>query len=487
VSGCSAEGRFRRRGRLRLLEAPVGARRTDSHPECRRSSGLSPRAGDGDSNGNGVVRVPPGQFRDSRRRDEPFDYETFSIADGLATAELGVAGQRTLALAPDGSLWAATLKGVARFDRRRLAPTTVKPLIYLTDVTVGRNTSRADGDIVLPPGTSHLRIDFSAVELSSPEKIRMQYRLDGVDSEWLDAGRDPHATYSALRAGTHTLRIRASNRSGVWDRQGVVFTIRQQPFFYHTRWFAAAMTALGVLLVGLIYRLRVRQISGAINARFNERLAERTRVARELHDTFLQTVQGSKLVADHALKDTADQARMVRAMEQLSTWLERATEEGRAALNSLRASTTEKNDLAEAFRRAIDECRGLSGTEASFTVSGDAREMHPIVRDEVYRIGYEAIRNACVHAGAAHVAVRVEYAHDLTLRISDNGGGIDAEIAEHGKDGHFGLPGMRERAQRIGGKFTLSSTPGAGTNVTVIVPGRIAFAVPHHNIDPRPA
>src|SRR5262249_38227522 len=192
-----------------------------------------------------------------------------------------------------------------------------------------------------------------------------------------------------------------------------------------TRWFAAAMVALGVLMAGLFYRLRVRQISKAMSARFDERLAERTRVARELHDTFLQTVQGSKMVADHALKNPADHVRMVRAMEQLSTWLAQATEEGRAALNSLRASTTEKNNLAEAFRRAIDECRRESSLEISFSVKGDFREMHLVVRDEIYRIGYEAIRNSCAHSGGDRLEVTLVYAHDLTLRISDNGSGID--------------------------------------------------------------
>ena len=231
----------------------------------------------------------------------------------------------------------------------------------------------------------------------------MQYRLDGVDSEWLDAPPNPVAIYSNIPVGTHALRIRASNRNGIWDRQGVVFSITQQPYFYQTRWFVAAMIALGVLLVVLIYRLRVAQISRQMSARFDERLAERTRVAREIHDTLLQTVQGSKMVADHALKNSADHTRMVRAMEQLSTWLAQATEEGRAALHSLRASTTEKNDLAEAFRRAIDECGRATSAEISFSVNGDSREMHPVVRDEIYRIGYEAIRNACAHSGGDRV------------------------------------------------------------------------------------
>src|SRR5258707_13549885 len=147
-----------------------------------------------------------------------------------------------------------------------------------------------------------------------------------------------------------------------------------------------------------------------MSACFAERLAERTRVAREIYDSFLQTVQVSRMVADHALKSSDDHARMVRAMEQLSAWLEQATEEGRAALNSLRASTMEKNDLAEALRRAIDEC-GQSGAEISLSIAGDSRVMHPVVRDEVYRIGYEGVRNACTHSGGDSVGVYLEYGH----------------------------------------------------------------------------
>ncbi len=424
--------------------------------------------------GDGLGRVQPGNFAPARSSDEPLDFEAFSTADGLFTREATGPG-RCLALTPDRKVYAATPKGLAMFDLRRLAVTNAKPSIYLTDVTIGRNTQPAGREIILPPGTSRLEINFAAVEVSAPEKIRLQYRLDGVDSEWLDAPADPVAIYSNIPVGTHALHIRACNRSGIWDRQGVVFSVTQQPYFYQTRWFVAAMVALGVLLVVLIYRLRVAQISRMLSARFDERLAERTRVARELHDTLLQTVQGSKLVADHALKNPADQTRMVRAMEQLSTWLAQATEEGRAALLSLRASTTEKNDLADAFRRVIDECGRGSSAEITFSMDGEAREIHPVVRDEVYRIGYEAIRNACAHSGGDRLALRLEYAHDLTLRVGDNGVGIDSEVAEKGKEGHFGLRGMRERAERIGAKFSLASSADSGTVIILVVPGRVAF------------
>ncbi|HXI92309.1 MAG TPA: two-component regulator propeller domain-containing protein [Blastocatellia bacterium] len=425
--------------------------------------------------GDAISRIYLNNFSQPRPNDAPLDYEAFSMADGLATAETSNGAQDSLALTGDRRLWAATPKGLAMIDLSRLPSTTAKPAIYLKELTIGRNKQHATRELVLPPGTNHVDIDFAAIEISSPEKIRLQYRLDGVDSEWLDAGPAPHAIYSTMPVGTHALHIRACNRNGIWDRQGVVFTITQQPFFYQTRWFIGAMFALGVFVVAMFHRLRVRQISRSIGARFDERLAERTRVAREVHDTFLQTVQGSKLVADHALKDPSDNARMVRAMEQLSAWLGQATEEGRAALNSLRASTTERNDLADAFRRAIDECRIQSRADISFSVTGDPREMHPVVRDEVYRIGYEAIRNSCAHSGGDRLNVTLEYAHDLTLHISDDGAGIDPEIAETGKEGHFGLPGMKERAERIGSKFTLVSSPDTGTAITLIVPGRVIF------------
>jgi signal transduction histidine kinase len=212
-----------------------------------------------------------------------------------------------------------------------------------------------------------------------------------------------------------------------------------------------------------------------IDLRLEERVSERTRITRELHDTFLQTVQGSKLVADDALEQSTDLIRMRRAMEQLSAWLGRATQEGRAALNSLRTTTTQTNDLAEALRRVTEDSVIPSSMAVTFSVVGDVREMHPIVRDEIYRIGYEAIHNACTHSGADRLEVGLRYAHDLTLHVSDNGVGIDPAIVDRGKRGHFGLQGMRERTSRIGGKLTLVSSSNSGTDIRLTVPGGIIF------------
>jgi signal transduction histidine kinase len=208
---------------------------------------------------------------------------------------------------------------------------------------------------------------------------------------------------------------------------------------------------------------------------FDERLAERTRMARDLHDTLLQTIQGSKLVADDALDSSTDLIRMRRAIEQLSVWLAQAMQEGRAALNSLRTATTRINDLAEALRDVTQDGLIPVSMAVTFSVVGDTREMHPIVHDEIYRIGHEAIRNACLHSGSSQLEVELRYEHRLTLRVSDNGTGIDPVIADRGKDGHFGLQGMRERASRIGGELTLASSSGCGPEIRLIVPGGIIF------------
>jgi signal transduction histidine kinase len=267
----------------------------------------------------------------------------------------------------------------------------------------------------------------------------------------------------------------ASNSYRQWNDSEAAIALEVDPAYWQTWWFRGSCVAAFLALLGAFYQLRLRQVARQFNIRLEERVGERTRIARDLHDTFLQTIQGSKLVVDDALEPSTDPARMRRAMQQLSVWLASAMQEGRAALNSLRTATTQTNDLAEALRRVTVDGLIPSSMAVTFSVVGDAKEMHPIVRDEIYRIGYEAIRNACVHSGASRLEVELRYARDLTLRVDDNGTGIDPAIADRANDGHFGLQGMRERAARIGGKLKLGSTSNSGTEIKLIVPGGIIF------------
>jgi len=243
--------------------------------------------------------------------------------------------------------------------------------------------------------------------------------------------------------------------------------------WYQVVWFRVIC---GLLVLGVgysIYLYRLRRYAASMKMRFDERVEERTRLARDLHDTLLQTIQSSRLVAENA-KNTVQEPAAKAALQRLSTWLDRAVLEGRAALESLRISTTEGNHLAAAFRLAYEDCKADRDLEWNLAVSGTLREMHPIARDEVYRIGYEAIFNACTHSGGKRISVELVYNRQMLLQIRDDGKGIDDETLKSGRSGHFGLTSMRERAARISAEITISSSP-KGTIVTLLVPGRIIY------------
>lgn len=238
------------------------------------------------------------------------------------------------------------------------------------------------------------------------------------------------------------------------------------------------MTA-GFLLVAGLYRLRLRQAAARLSARFDERMAERNRLAGELHDTILQTVQAAKMIADNAREDhAANPVRLRETIDSISDWLAQATTEARAALNALRISTTQKNDLAEAFQRTAEASSVTSSMRFVLSVEGAVEELYPIVRDEIYRIGSEAIRNAYLHSEGTELEVSLHYTQSLTVRVRDNGRGIESDVVTSGKPGHFGLRGMQERAIRIQGTLRLLSRACSGTEVELIVPGKIAFREP---------
>jgi signal transduction histidine kinase/ligand-binding sensor domain-containing protein len=402
-------------------------------------------------------------------------YELFGILDGFTGKAIQLRPIPTEVESSDGRLWFSTTVGVVQIDPDHLLRNTVAPSVFIRSVDSDGVMHSGPGVINLPPRTTNIHVRYTAPNLSIPERVRYRYELEGADRNWLDAGNRREAFYTNLGPGHYRFHVIACNEDGVWNNTGATINFTIAPAWFQTYWFFALCAAAAFFVLWVLYRLRVRQVANAMSLRFDDRLAERTRIARDLHDTFLQTIQGSKLVADSALRQAPDSARMRGALEQLSVWLGRATEEGRAALNSLRTSTTETNDLAEAFRRSIGECQIHNSMDASFSVAGEFSEMHPIVRDEVYRIGYEAIRNACVHSQATHLQVELTYAEDLILRVRDNGVGIDPAIMSEGKEGHFGLQGMRERASRIMARLAVETSTASGTEIKLVVPGSIIY------------
>jgi len=403
-----------------------------------------------------------------------FQLRLLDSADGVQAGRgpFGACVTRSI----DGRLWWAIEKGAVQvFNPMRLISNPLPPPVQIMRVIADGKAYQTDSLLKLPALTQDLEIQYTAYSLAVPEKVRFRYRLEGAESSWQDVGGRREAHFAKLKPGAYRFSVIAANNDGVWNDAGTSLTFIVPPAFYQTYWFLFLCIACGGLVVWVVYHLRVGQIARAISVRFDERLAERVRIARELHDTLLQTVQGSKLVADHALSRSNDSAGMRRAMEQLSGWLGQATQEGRAALRSLRTSTEETNDLAASLQRAMEDCVTDSAIGVSFSVIGDKRDMHPIARDEIYRIGFESIRNACEHSAASKLEIVLTYAQDLTLRVSDNGIGMEPDVLTKGRDGHFGLRGMRERADRIRSQFTLNSSPSSGTVMTLVVPGNIIF------------
>ena len=472
-------------GRLYLTQATVGGlfrlengRVVSVEPQFRAvNTMLEDHDGTQWFIGEHLTGVAPGALAKPRASDEPLDFRMIDRDDGLLRDDCSDTFP-CAAIDREGRLWVATLSGLALIDLPGLPKSDRKVPLYMKGVTYGRTRQAPDRELVLPPGTTHIDLQFEGIELVAPEKIRLQYRMDGIDKEWLDADSTGVATYSKIPPGTHEFHMRACNRDGFWDRVGVVYRVTQEPYFYETSAFQVSVTLVAGLMLFAGYRLRIRQVAAEMNVRFEERLNERTRIAREVHDTLLQTIQGSKLVADEALDEKADLTQVRKALVRLSGWLSQAIEEGRAVLSALRASTLEGNNLAEALQRAMVECQLQYPMQCGLTVEGSSREMHPIVRDEVYRIAYEAIRNACMHSEGRHVNVELGYGRDLTVRVRDDGHGMDSDTRKKGKESHYGIVGMYERATGIGAKLTLTSSPRSGTEVELIVPGHIIFDHP---------
>ncbi len=432
--------------------------------------------------GEGIVRVASNALRQRPAQDEPLDYESFAVAEGMASAQCSV-GHPSSTLTRDGRLWVATTQGLAMLDLPRLPRTARKPSIYVEEVAVGRNTQFPGHALVLPSGTHHVELQFDAIEISFPEKIRTQYRLDDVDSEWLDAPHPARATYSNIPPGSHAFHIRACNRNGIWDRQGTVYRITQEPFFYETAAFKVLVIAAGCMLLASAYRFRLRQESARIKERVEGRLAERERIARDLHDTILQSFQGSLFevqAARNLFPRRPDDA--MQTLDEAIRSAEAAIAEGRDAIRDLRSGSAAPSDLARLLAAAGQELSGVASNGGSpafrVTVEGPPRRIKTVLQDEVYRIGLEILRNTFRHARAKKIEVEIRYdAEEFRIRFRDDGIGIDPKVLNEGaRAGHWGLPGIRERAKLVGAQLDIWSELGAGAEVQVTVPASVAYA-----------
>jgi signal transduction histidine kinase len=353
--------------------------------------------------------------------------------------------------------------------------------VHIEQIIVERKTYDAVSQLRLPPLLRDLEIDFTALSFVAPEKVRFRYRLEGYDKDWQEADNRRQAFYTNLPPRNYRFRVMAANNSGVWNEDGALLDFSIAPAFYQRTSFRVLCVIAFMALLFAAYQFRVRQLARQFNRTLDARVSERTRIARELHDTLLQSFHGLLLrfqSVSNVLPANAQEAR-----QRLDTALDQAAQaiaEGRDAVQGLRSSAFETNDLANGIIAIGQELTNTASTvdapAIDVEVDGGPRRLNPIVRDEVCRVAGEALRNAFRHAQARRITVEIQYEkRRLRVRVCDDGKGIDEETIRRQPVGHFGLPGMRERAENVGGRLEVSSRLNFGTEIELTIPGDIAY------------
>jgi signal transduction histidine kinase/ligand-binding sensor domain-containing protein len=415
-------------------------------------------------------------------------YQVKGVLFGRRGGLPGVAQIRPLPSAiegTDGSLWFATTGGVARLDPTHSQLRVEPPVITIQSVSADDKPYEPTFPVRFPAHTSSVQIRYSAVSLSEPEAIHFRYKLQETDKDWHETDTAEPASYRNLAPGSYHFSVDATDTNGVWSHKVATAEFTILPAFYQTAWFRLLAVASFFALLWGLYRLQLRQLTHEHNMRLEARVNERTRIARDLHDTLLQSFHG--LLLRFQTVSNLLPTRPAEAKETLDSAIDQAAEaitEGRDAVQGLRSSTVVTNDLALAINTLGEELAAgeTNPNNAVFHVGveGTTRDLHPILRDEVYRIAGEAMRNAFKHAQAQRIEVELRYdERQFRLRVRDDGKGIDAKLVnDHERPGHYGMRGMRERAKLLGGKLTVWSELDAGTELELRIPATNAYATP---------
>ena len=382
--------------------------------------------------------------------------------------------------AGDGKVWFITSESVYWIDPKKVQRNSLKPPVIITSVRASGKNYLAGADVIFPAGTPNFEVDYTALSLSMPSRVQFKYKLEGVDPDWQDAGTRRQAFYTNISPGQRAFHVLAANEDGIWNDVGASITLTTPPMFYQTRWFYTLCGLLVLLVLWQLYRIRLHQLTKQVQGRLSVRLEERERIARELHDTLLQSTQGLILLfqgfAGRLKRPDPMRGEMESALDQADELLN----EARDRVVDLRTTALE-SDVAPAIARAGEELFAGSAVAFGIVVTGTPRLLLSSVADDVYRIAREALTNAARHAQAS--VVEVEIAYDITdfrLRVRDNGKGLESSVQSTGRrPRHFGLQGMRERARKMGGVFNLWTKDRAGIEIELIVPAGVAYQEGH--------
>lgn len=426
---------------------------------------------------SGIIRVPAGEvdraFHDPEHRVR---FELYNYLDGLTDTASQIRPNPTVIQTSSGRLYFATRTGVVWIDPDRAQKNSVPSNVFIQSLSFDGKLTRDPAELRLPVHANAIEIDYTATSLQIPERVRFRYKLEGFDRDWQNAGTRRQAFYSGLPPARYRFRVLACNSAGVWNENGASVTFEIPPSFLQSMWFKALCAIAGFTLLGVLYRVRVGLLTKQVKTRLYERLTERERIARDLHDTFFQGIQGLLLHFNTATSQLKQDEPARAIFEETLKKSDMVMLQGRDLVLDLRTGSGD-GSLSEALSAAGGQLRELHDVNFRVVVHGEPRNLHPIVFEEVYRLGREALVNAFRHSHATAIEAELNYeVNELRLCVRDNGVGVDSKVlSDGGRENHWGLPGMRERAQKIGAVLDIWSRKGAGTEIELKIQASVAY------------
>jgi ligand-binding sensor domain-containing protein/signal transduction histidine kinase len=415
----------------------------------------------------GVSRISKRELEDfAAGRIRELRPVSFDTSDGMKSQECNGEAQPAGILARNGHLWFPTVQGVVVFNPLNIRTNPVPPSVVIERVVSGsRSWPAAGGSISLSADSGDLEFQFTAISLSAPERVRFRYRLDGYDAGWIETGRRRSAWYTNLPPNKYKFRVLAYANDGSWPREESSLELNLQPRFYQTAWFYVVCGAFALGLVALVYRIRVV----GIHRRYEAVLEERARIGREIHDTLMQGVTGVALQLEVASQRVLQSPGVAKAqLDRALTRLDEVVADARRTVLDLRATQPAEGDMEIPLRKLASELAEERGIQVTVSVEGPPRPLPETTRVHLLRIAREAVTNSVLHSRAAHLRLTLRFQPgEVHLLAADDGCGFDARDQSLA---HFGITGMRERAEALGGRLAIRSAPGQGTEISVVAP-----------------
>lgn len=429
-----------------------------------------------DSNGQLWMTSPRGLFRASRSELDAYaagkssgvSISSYGTGDGLPVNEFSTGGHPTVWKDHRNTIWLASAKGIVSIDAEHTAPNRVVPSVVLEQVTADGKVFDPSQVSVFGPDLSRLSFEYTGLSFGAPQQIRFKYRMEGFDRAWIDAGSRRAAYYTNLPPGNYRFVVLARNNDGLWNRNGASLSFELQPHVYQTNWFRGLLLLAIAVSAYAFYQKRVN----SVRQQFNAVMAERNRIAREIHDTLAQGFVGVAVQLElvrRLMSTSVESAGEV--LRQAQTLVQESLAEARRSIGNLRSEPGPDEDLRSKLSKAVQQSVQNQGLDVTIEVTGAYRPLPARIETEVLRIGQEAVMNVVRHAHATRLDV--SFAFDSTkaqMTISDDGQGFIPREYPAGANGHFGLRGMRERAEEINAKLSVMTTSGKGTQVILELP-----------------